>query len=70
MIGDPFVQAAAGCTAHAVDIDSGASLRQYTASEAGVPTSVEGSHDGRLLFATSPHKALLAFDLRCRLPNT
>ena len=52
--------------AHAVDIDTGAALRQYTASEAGVPTSVEGSHDGRLLFATSPHKAMLAFDLRCR----
>ena len=57
-------QAAAGSQAHVVDISTGAQQRQYTVSEAGVPTSVEGTHDGRLLFATSPHKALLAFDLR------
>ena len=60
----PGLQVAAGKAVHALDLATGSVLRQYTVSEAGLPSSLEGTHDGRLLFAPSPHKALLAFDLR------
>ena len=63
----PGAQVAAGKAVHALDIATGSVVRQYAVSEPGMPSSVEGSHDGRLLFAPSPHKALLAFDLRSAL---
>ena len=65
-----LVQVAAGASALVHDVSTGSCLRSYTdgeASEHRTPVRVDGTRDGRLLFATSQSGAIDAYDLRCNI---